>query len=99
MPYLLLGAGIGAFIYGFVPAEIISRLAGPNNPLAVPMAAIIGIPIYIRAETMIPIELALIEKKMSLGAVLALIIGGSGSSIPEMMLQPYSKRGYLWPSW
>lgn len=86
MPYLLLGAGIGAFIHGFVPAEIISRLAGPNNPLAVPMAAIIGIPIYIRAETMIPIGLALIEKKMSIGAVLALIIGGSGASIPEMML-------------
>ncbi|HML26650.1 MAG TPA: permease, partial [Methanomethylovorans sp.] len=72
MPYLLLGAAIGAFIHGFVPTEIISRLAGPENPLAIPVAAIIGIPIYIRAETMIPIGLALIEKGMSLGAVLAL---------------------------
>ena len=58
VPYLLLGAGIGAFIHGFVPTEIISRIAGPDNPLAVPVAAIIGIPIYIRAETMIPIGLA-----------------------------------------
>ena len=86
MPYPLLGAAIGAFIHGFVPTEIISRLAGPNNPLAIPVAAIIGIPIYIRAETMIPIGLALIEKGMSVGAVLALIIGGAGASIPELTL-------------
>ncbi|TFH03585.1 MAG: permease, partial [Methanosarcina sp.] len=86
VPYLLLGAGIGAFIHGFVPTEIISRLAGPTNPLAVPVAAIIGIPIYIRAETMIPIGLALIEKGLSIGAVLALIIGGAGASIPELTL-------------
>ena len=86
VPYLLVGAGIGAFIHGFVPTEIISRLAGPDNPLAVPVAAIIGIPIYIRAETMIPIGLALIEKGMSVGAVLALVIGGAGASIPELTL-------------
>ena len=86
MPYLLIGAGIGAFIHGFVPTEIVSRLAGPNNPLAVPVAAIVGIPLYIRAETMIPIGLALIEKGMSVGAVLALIIGGAGASIPELAL-------------
>lgn len=86
MPYLLLGAGIGAFIHGFVPTDIISHLAGPDNPLAVPVAAIIGVPIYIRAETMIPIGLALIEKGMSVGAVLALIIGGAGASIPELTL-------------
>ena len=86
MPYFPLGAGIGAFIHGFVPTEIISRFAGPDNPLAVPVAAIIGVPIYIRAETMIPIGLALIEKGMSVGAVLALIIGGAGASIPELTL-------------
>ncbi|WP_410507674.1 permease [Methanosarcina hadiensis] len=86
VPYLLLGAGIGAFIHGFVPTEIISSLAGPGNPLAVPVAAIIGVPLYIRAETMIPIGLALIKKGMSLGAVLALVIGGAGASIPELTL-------------
>lgn len=86
VPYLLLGAGIGAFIHGFVPMEIITHVAGPENPLAVPVAAIIGIPIYIRAETMIPIGLALIEKGMSVGAVLALVIGGAGASIPELTL-------------
>ena len=86
MPYLLIGAGIGAFIHGFVPTEIISRLAGSDNPVAIPVAAIIGIPIYIRAETMIPIGMALIEKGISVGAVLALVIGGAGASIPELTL-------------
>ncbi|MDW5550439.1 permease [Methanosarcina sp.] len=86
MPYLLIGAGIGAFIHGFVPTEIVSRFAGPENPLAVPVAAIVGIPLYIRAETMIPIGLALIEKGMSVGAVLGLVIGGAGASIPELAL-------------
>ena len=85
-PYLLLGAGVGAFIHGFVPTEVITRVAGQSNPLAVPVAAIIGVPIYIRAETMIPIGMALIEKGMSVGAVLALIIGGAGASIPELTL-------------
>lgn len=86
MPYLLLGAGIGAFIHGFVPTEIISQIAGPDNTFAIPIAAMIGIPIYIRAETMIPIGLVLTEKGMSVGAVLALIIGGAGASIPELTL-------------
>jgi len=86
VPYLLLGAGIGAFIHGFVPTELISSIAGRGNPFAVPVAAIIGVPIYIRAETMIPIGLALIEKGMSTGAVLALVIGGAGASIPELTL-------------
>jgi uncharacterized membrane protein YraQ (UPF0718 family) len=50
------------------------------------VAAAIGVPIYIRAETMIPIGLALIEKGMSVGAVLALVIGGAGASIPELTM-------------
>lgn len=86
MPYLLLGAGIGAFIYGFVPSDLVVQIAGQDNTLAIPAAAIIGIPLYIRAETILPIGLALIEKGMSVRAVLALVIGGAGASIPELSL-------------
>lgn len=85
-PYLLLGAGIGAFIYGFVPGDLIVSLAGPDNPLAIPVAAIIGVPMYIRAETLIPVSAVLLEKGMGIGAVMALIIGGAGASIPEVTL-------------
>jgi len=84
--YLLLGAGIGALIYGFFPQDIIVKVAGPGNPFSIPIAAMIGVPMYIRAETMIPISAALVEKGMGMGTVLALIIGGAGASIPEITL-------------
>ncbi len=84
--YLLLGAGIGAFIYGFFPQDLVVRLAGPGNPWSIPIAAIIGVPMYIRAETIIPISAALVGKGMGVGTVLALIIGGAGASIPELLI-------------
>ncbi len=94
IPYLLLGAAIGAFIYGFIPEDLIVGLAGPDNPLAIPVAAVIGIPMYIRAETIIPISAVLIGKGMGIGAVMALIIGGAGASIPEvaLLLAIFKKR-------
>ncbi|HHY05647.1 MAG TPA: permease [Clostridia bacterium] len=85
-PYLLLGAGIGAFIYGFVPENLLADFAGKSNLFAVPLAALIGIPMYIRTETMIPIAQVLITKGVSYGTVIALIIGGAGASIPELTL-------------
>ncbi len=84
--YLLIGVGIGAAIYGYIPQDFIAEIAGPNNPFAVPVAAIVGVPLYIRAETAIPIGLALSQKGMSMGAVIALIIGGAGMAIPEMSM-------------
>ncbi|MDD2317303.1 MAG: permease [Desulfobacterales bacterium] len=84
--YLLIGVGIGAGIYGYIPQEFVARIAGPHNPFAIPVAAIVGVPLYIRAETAIPIGLALAQKGMSMGAVIALIIGGAGMAIPEMAM-------------
>jgi uncharacterized membrane protein YraQ (UPF0718 family) len=84
--YLVIGVAIGAVIKGFIPQNLIVYVAGPQNPAAVPVAAVIGIPLYIRATTAIPIGLALIQKGMSVGAVIALIIGGAGMAIPEMSL-------------
>lgn len=84
--YLLIGVGIGAVIYGYLPQEFVLKFAGPDNPFAIPIAAVIGIPLYIRAETAIPIGAALMQKGMSVGAVIALIIGGAGMAIPEMSM-------------
>jgi hypothetical protein len=84
--YLLVGVAIGAGIYGYIPQDLVAHIAGPDNPFAIPIAAIIGVPLYIRAETAIPIGLALYQKGMSLGAVIALIIGGAGMAIPEMAM-------------
>ncbi|MDY6820382.1 MAG: permease [Deferribacterota bacterium] len=84
--YLLVGVAIGAGIYGYVPQDLVVNIAGANNPVAIPVAASIGVPLYIRAETAIPIGLALLQKGMSMGAVIALIIGGAGMAIPEMSM-------------
>ena len=84
--FLLLGAGIGAFIYEFVPTDLLANFVGANNLWAVPLAAVLGIPMYIRTETMIPIASILITKGVAPGVMIALILGGAGASIPEVSL-------------
>lgn len=84
--FLLLGAGIGAFIYEFVPTDLLANFAGANSLWAVPLAAIVGIPMYIRTETMIPIASILIAKGVAPGVMISLILGGAGASIPEVSL-------------
>ncbi|HLQ96658.1 MAG TPA: permease [Pseudogracilibacillus sp.] len=86
LPYLAIGVFIGAFIYDFVPQDLIVKYAGGDNPWAIPIASVIGIPMYIRAEAILPIAGALVSKGMGLGTVIALLIGGAGASIPEVIL-------------
>jgi hypothetical protein len=85
-PYLLIGAAIGAFIHGAVPTEWIITYMGGDKWWLVPVAAIIGIPLYIRLSTMIPISQIMIAKGMALGPVMALMISSSGASLPELTL-------------
>lgn len=84
--YLILGVALGAFVYGFVPGDFIAQYASGDSILAIPVAAVIGIPLYVRAETLIPLSAVLAEKGMGLGAIMALIIGGSGASVTEVIL-------------
>lgn len=86
LPYLIGGIALGSIIYGFMPTEFVSAMASEGNPFAVPVAAVIGIPLYIRAEAVIPLSAALAAKGMSLGAVMALIIGSAGASLTEVIL-------------
>lgn len=87
LAYLFIGVAIGAAIYGYLPeGETIAKYAGKNNWFAVPLASIIGIPLYIRAETAIPIAMSLISKGVGMGTAIALIIGGAGMAIPEMTM-------------
>ena len=85
-PYLLFGASIGAFIHEVIPADFFVQFAGVNNFLAVPLATVIGIPMYIRTETMVPVASVLMSKGVAPGVVIALIIGGAGASLPELSL-------------
>lgn len=87
LAYLFIGVGIGAAIYGYLPeGETIAKYAGSENIFAVPLASIVGIPLYIRAETAIPIAMSLISKGVGMGTAIALIIGGAGMAIPEMTM-------------
>lgn len=97
LTYLFIGVGIGAAIYGYLPeGDTIAKYAGDGNLFAVPLASIIGIPLYIRAETAIPIAMSLISKGVGMGTAIALIIGGAGMAIPEMtMLAKIFKKKLL----
>lgn len=86
LPYLLIGVTFGAVIHGFVPTEFITKYASDDNPLAIPFAAVVGIPLYVRAATLIPLSIAFVAKGMGIGAVMAFIIGSAGASLPEIIL-------------
>lgn len=86
MPYLLIGAGIGSVIHGAVPTEFITEYFGGGQWWMVPVAAIVGIPLYVRLSTMIPISQIMVAKGMALGPVMALMISSAGASLPELAL-------------
>jgi len=86
LPYLAIGVFIGALIHDFIPQDFIVKYAGGDKLWTIPIASVIGIPMYIRAEAILPIAGALVAKGMGLGTVIALLVGGAGASIPEVIL-------------
>lgn len=85
-PYVLGGVAVGAVLHGFVPAESLMRYAGPDNPLAVPLAVLIGVPLYSNATGVIPVVEALLAKGLPIGTVLALMMSIAALSLPEIMM-------------
>src|SRR5680860_1347802 len=71
-PYILVGIGLGAWIHGYLPADFLVQYAGSGKWYAVPLAVIIGIPLYSNAAGVIPLVSALTEKGVSMGTTLAL---------------------------
>ncbi len=86
LPYILLGIGIGAFIHGFVPTDLVVAIGGPGNPLAVPLVVLIAIPLYSNAAGTIPIVQALLGKGMALGTTLAFMMAITAISLPEFII-------------
>jgi len=86
LPYILIGIAIGAVIHGYAPADFLANIAGPDNPLAVPIAVLIGIPLYSNAAGMIPIMQVLTAKGMAMGTALAFMMAVIGLSLPEMII-------------
>jgi uncharacterized membrane protein YraQ (UPF0718 family) len=84
--YLLIGIGIGAAIHGWVPEDFLSKYAGPDNPFAVIVGVIAGIPHFSNAMGTIPIAQALIGKGVGIGTALSFMMAVTALSLPEMIL-------------
>ncbi len=96
IPFILLGCSIGAVIYGFVPQDLLATYMGGASVVAVPIAALIGVPLYVSIIPIIPIVLSLSAKGVSNGAVIAFMITATSISPPELiMLSGMFKRRYL----
>ena len=84
--YVIIGIAIGGLIHGYAPQDFLVKWAGKGNFFAVPLAVIIGVPLYSNAAGTIPIVHALMEKGMSIGTVLAFMMSVTALSLPEMII-------------
>jgi uncharacterized protein len=83
---MLLAVVVAATIMGYVPEQLLGRVAGPDDPLAVPTAAVLGAPFYVSTEAFLPVASALHDNGMGIGAVFALVVSASGVNVPELAL-------------
>jgi uncharacterized protein len=85
-PYILAGIAIGAVIHGYVPQAFMASFMGRDTWWAVPLAVLVGVPMYSNAAGVIPIVQALLAKGAALGTVLAFMMSVIGLSFPEMVI-------------
>lgn len=85
-PYIIIGVGLGAWIHGYVPADFLANYAGADKWFAVPLAVLIGIPLYSNAAGIIPLLGALTEKGVAMGTVLAFMMSVTALSLPEFFI-------------
>jgi len=81
--WVLVGVGIGALIHGYIPQKTIQGVLQRTGVFSVPLAALIGIPIYANCSAVVPIALVLFEKGMPLGTALAFMMATAALSLPE----------------
>ena len=84
--YVIIGVGVGAFIHGYVPTEFITKYAGGDVWYAVPMAVLMGIPMYSNAAGVMPLIEVLTAKGILLGTALSFMMAVTALSLPEAMI-------------
>ena len=84
--YVVIGIGLGAWIHGYVPADFLAKVAGRENWFAVPLATLIGIPLYSNAAGIIPLVSALTEKGVAMGTALSFMMAVTALSLPEFII-------------
>jgi uncharacterized membrane protein YraQ (UPF0718 family) len=85
-PYILVGIALGALIHGYVPEDFMASFMGREAWWSVPLAVVIGVPMYTNAAGVIPIVQALLAKGAALGTVLAFMMSVIALSLPEMII-------------
>jgi uncharacterized membrane protein YraQ (UPF0718 family) len=85
-PYVLGGIAVGAGIHGYVPQDFMASIMGKGAWWSVPLAVLVGIPMYSNAAGIIPVVQALLEKGAALGTVLAFMMSVIGLSLPEFVI-------------
>ncbi|HEX3016190.1 MAG TPA: permease, partial [Desulfobacteria bacterium] len=84
--WVIIGIAVGATMHGYAPAGFLTKYAGPGNPLAVPLAVLIGIPLYSNAAGMIPIIKELVRTGMAMGTALSFMMAVTALSLPEAII-------------
>lgn len=85
-PYILVGIGLGAWIHGYVPTDFLTDYASADRWYAVPLAVLIGIPLYSNAAGVIPLVGVLAEKGVAMGTSLSFMMAVTGLSLPEFLI-------------
>jgi len=85
-PYVLLGVGIGALIHGFVPASLVEKYLSTKAWYAIPLATLMGAPLYANSVSVIPVMEAMVGKGVPLGTALSFMTAIVTVSIPESMI-------------
>jgi uncharacterized protein len=83
---LLLGVTVGALIYGAVPEGFVAGVLGEATWWSLPLAAVLGLPLYLRGEAAFPIGAGLLAAGVGEGPMFAMVIAGMGASIPEVTI-------------
>lgn len=84
--YVLIGVGIGAAIHNWIPQSIVENVIGSNNPFAVILATVIGIPMYADIFGTLPIAEALFSKGVGIGTVLSFMMAVTALSLPSIIM-------------
>lgn len=84
--YILIGIGIGALMHSFIPTGFFEQYISKSNPLAVPLAVILGVPMYSNAAAVLPIIQVFVQKGIPIGTAIAFMMAVVGLSIPEATL-------------
>lgn len=85
-PYVIIGIALGGIVHGYIPTDFVVKYAGRDNPFAVLVAVLIGVPLYSNAAGMIPVVQALVGKGMAMGTVLAFMMSVTAISFPEAVI-------------